>query len=109
MSVQCLQAFACALCDHRCCCCSHPCCCLQGTAFYALHSCINHSCRPNAEARCRPDGALQVVALTPIAVGEEVVISYIDESEGYAARQSALRDYGFACRCEACVQEAVQE
>ena len=37
--------------------------------------------------------------------GEEVTISYIDETMPLADRQEALRDYGFTCACAKCVAE----
>ena len=36
----------------------------------------------------------------------QVCVSYIDESQGYSARQAALRDYGFACTCERCAADS---
>ena len=44
--------------------------------------------------------ALQV--LRPIAQGEELVQSYIDESAPYLERVKALADYGFSCSCNKC-------
>lgn len=37
---------------------------------------------------------------------EQVCLSYIDESASYSERQAALRDYGFSCECEKCIEEA---
>ena len=79
----------------------------EGTGFYALQSCINHSCDPNAHAMKRDeedvDGAAVILAKQDIAPGQEVTISYIDESMGYDDRQRALQDYGFQCRCPRCL------
>jgi hypothetical protein len=48
----------------------------EGSAFYALQSCLNHSCRPNAHAFKRDgqdtDGAAVILAKRTIAAGEEV-------------------------------------
>lgn len=78
----------------------------EGTAFYALQSCINHSCDPNAHAMKRADvdvdGSAVILAKRRIAPGDEITISYIDESMDFEDRQSALRDYGFQCRCTRC-------
>ncbi|KAG5226537.1 histone-lysine N-methyltransferase ATXR [Salix suchowensis] len=66
--------------------------CCQGTAFYPLQSCINHSCCPNAHAFKRDedrDGQAAIVTLKPIRKGEEAL----------------LEDYGFKCRCNACLEE----
>lgn len=81
--------------------------CVDGTAFYALQSCINHSCQPNAHAmRSEQDlnCSAVIVAKEPIAAGQEITISYIDEELPYAERQVALQDYGFVCKCVLCQQ-----
>ncbi len=48
----------------------------EGSAFYALQSCCNHSCAPNAHAFKRAqidtDGRATILARKPIAPGEEV-------------------------------------
>ncbi|XP_029117181.1 histone-lysine N-methyltransferase ATXR2 isoform X1 [Elaeis guineensis] len=82
--------------------------CCQGTAFFPLQSCMNHSCCPNAKAFKRDedrDGHAVIVALRPISIGEEITISYIDEDLPYDERQVQLADYGFRCRCARCLQE----
>ncbi|XP_027170995.1 histone-lysine N-methyltransferase ATXR2 [Coffea eugenioides] len=82
--------------------------CCEGTAFFPLQSCMNHSCNPNAKAFKREedrDGQAVLVALQPIHKGEEVTISYIDEELPYEERQSLLADYGFRCRCPKCLDE----
>lgn len=83
--------------------------CCQGTAFFPLQSCMNHSCRPNAKAFKREedrDGQATIIALQPIAKGEEITISYIDEDLPFEARQALLADYGFRCGCSKCLEEA---
>ncbi|KAH0984131.1 hypothetical protein GBA52_011308 [Prunus armeniaca] len=75
--------------------------CCQGTAFYPLQSCMNHSCSPNAKAFKREedrDGQATIIALKPISKGEEVTISYVDEDLPFEERQALLADYGFTCR-----------
>lgn len=82
--------------------------CCQGTAFFPLQSCMNHSCCPNAKAFKREedrDGQATIIALKPIHKGEEVTISYIDEELPFEERQALLADYGFKCRCPKCLQE----
>ncbi|KAK9805419.1 hypothetical protein WJX73_003394 [Symbiochloris irregularis] len=77
----------------------------EGTAFYSLQSCINHSCDPNAHAMKGPedlDGSAVLLAKRGINAGEEITISYIDESMEYEDRRVALLDYGFECRCVRC-------
>ncbi|KAJ0113528.1 hypothetical protein Patl1_02063 [Pistacia atlantica] len=82
--------------------------CCQGTAFFPLQSCMNHSCCPNAKAFKREedrDGQATIIACRPISKGEEVTISYIDEDLPYEERQALLADYGFKCRCPKCLKE----
>ncbi|XVE66312.1 hypothetical protein DITRI_Ditri08aG0070600 [Diplodiscus trichospermus] len=82
--------------------------CCQGTAFFPLQSCMNHSCCPNAKAFKREedrDGQATIIALGPICKGEEVTISYIDEDLTFEERQALLADYGFRCRCARCLDE----
>ncbi|XP_073060880.1 histone-lysine N-methyltransferase ATXR2 isoform X2 [Primulina eburnea] len=83
----------------------------EGTAFFPLQSCINHSCIPNAKAFKRDedrDGQATIVALRPICKGEEVTISYIDEDVPYKERHELLADYGFRCKCPRCLEEEPQ-
>ncbi|XP_042971748.1 histone-lysine N-methyltransferase ATXR2 isoform X3 [Carya illinoinensis] len=82
--------------------------CCQGTGFFPLQSCMNHSCCPNAKAFKREedrDGQATLIALGPISKGEEVTISYVDEDLPLEERQALLADYGFKCKCPKCLQE----
>ncbi|KAF7823119.1 Histone-lysine N-methyltransferase ATXR2 [Senna tora] len=82
--------------------------CCQGTAFFPLQSCMNHSCCPNAKAFKREedrDGQATIIALRSICKGEEITISYVDEDLPFEERQASLADYGFRCRCPKCVEE----
>ena len=84
---------------------------VEGTAFYAVQSCVNHSCQPNAEALRSgddPNSFAVIVAVQDILAGDEVTISYIDESLPYGERQEALQDYGFVCCCPLCEQQQQQ-
>ncbi|KAL6651985.1 hypothetical protein ACP70R_010910 [Stipagrostis hirtigluma subsp. patula] len=84
---------------------SVPC---EGTAFFPLQSCMNHSCCPNAKAFKRDedkDGHAVIIALKPISKDDEITISYIDEDLPYEERQAELADYGFTCTCSKCQEE----
>lgn len=82
----------------------------QGTGFYAVQSTINHSCIPNAKAVCLPNSQLEVLALSSLPAGAEVLLSYIDEEgAGREERQVMLRDYGFVCKCERCEAEGLAD
>ncbi|KAI4319842.1 hypothetical protein MLD38_033395 [Melastoma candidum] len=81
----------------------------EGTAFFPIQSCMNHSCQPNARAFKREedrDGEATILACKPIHKGEEITISYIDESLPFEERRAALPDYGFTCRCSKCQEES---
>lgn len=83
--------------------------CCQGTAFFPLQSCLNHSCSPNAKAFKREedrDGQAVILALRRISKGEEITISYIDEQLAYEERRASLADYGFDCKCAKCLEES---
>ncbi|XP_057977864.1 histone-lysine N-methyltransferase ATXR2 [Malania oleifera] len=83
----------------------------EGTAFFPLQSCMNHSCCPNAKAFKREediDGQATIISLRPIFKGEEITISYIDEDLPYEERQALLADYGFRCSCLKCLKERRQ-
>ncbi|KAG2306538.1 hypothetical protein Bca52824_026286 [Brassica carinata] len=83
--------------------------CCQGTAFFPLQSCMNHSCCANAKAFKREedrDGQAVIIALRRISKNEEVTISYIDEELPYKERQALLADYGFTCKCPKCLEDS---
>jgi hypothetical protein len=83
---------------------------LDGTSFYALTCKINHSCDPNVIVTysSTEEKGLQanLLVLRPIGEGEELVQSYIDQSQPLAARRVALLDYGFTCMCSKCMAES---
>ncbi|KAL5730979.1 Histone-lysine N-methyltransferase atxr2 [Ranunculus cassubicifolius] len=86
--------------------------CCDGSAFFPLHSCLNHSCDPNAKAFKRDedrDGQAIISAIRPIQKGEEITISYIDEDLPWKERQALLADYGFKCKCSKCLEEEGEE
>lgn len=49
---------------------------IDGTPRYNVARYINHSCRPNAEARGRKGGGIGIVALRRIEPGEEITYHY---------------------------------
>ncbi|KAK0392320.1 hypothetical protein NLU13_1816 [Sarocladium strictum] len=64
----------------------------------------NHSCVPNAFVQfIGRDAVLR--AETPIAVGDEIEISYTDNMQSLPVRQAQLEDYFFQCRCSRCVED----
>ena len=90
---------------------------IEGTGFYPLHSCLNHSCDPNVlvlfesetedEEEESQTSKCYVYALKDIARGEEVVVSYLDDSDlklSTNERKKLLLDYMEDCLCSVCVK-----
>lgn len=80
---------------------------LEGTALFALCCCANHSCEPSCDIIYdseRPTDPLraQLVANRHIEKGEELSISYIDETDDIENRRAATAEYGFICECARC-------
>ena len=77
--------------------------------MFRIHSCINHSCNPNAHmtfSGAEHRGHAWVRALRDIVEGEEILISYVDPTLPLASRQAKLREqYLFTCACTRCIQE----
>lgn len=67
---------------------------IAGNALYMLSSLYNHSCAPNAKILFEHSNQAHVIAVKPISKGEEIVISYIDESLPKKERQFHLQPYG---------------
>lgn len=67
---------------------------------------INHSCSPNAHVCFYPEGKLSgrmvVHALRPLAMGEEIQISYFSILLASTQRQAKAQKWGFTCRCPGC-------
>lgn len=81
----------------------------QGTGYFPLVCCANHSCKPNAKATRRTGNDIGqdvcLMAVRNIRKGEEVFITYIDATMSLEDRTTALEDYGFTCTCELCEDE----
>merc|ERR1711939_901583 len=81
-----------------------------GCALSVYMGYTNHSCEPNAQATIDDDGFVCLRAIRPIAVGEEVSISYVDLSSNYDERQKVLTEhYGFTCKCGRCKRDLKQK
>lgn len=68
---------------------------------------INHSCLPNCFSGYNPTTGMRIVSARPIAKGEEITFSYINNIDRLEQRRKKLREnYYFDCGCQKCVQEA---
>ncbi|KAJ3793576.1 hypothetical protein GGU11DRAFT_394491 [Lentinula aff. detonsa] len=69
---------------------------------------FNHSCSPNARYTYHePSKQERIIALTDIAEGEQIYVSYLQGRNVYASPRSKRRQtlssrYGFCCQCTAC-------
>lgn len=72
------------------------------TGLWVCAARINHSCVPNTEKEFIGDMML-IRAKRPIAAGEELLHSYVDETSSYRTRRDALMTtWGFECGCDLC-------
>ncbi|KAI1496908.1 hypothetical protein F5X99DRAFT_413649 [Biscogniauxia marginata] len=71
---------------------------------------MNHDCRPNADYYFDPVTLTHHIhAIAPIAPGEEITISYIDNVQPLSARQSRIQGtWHFTCSCRQCTQSTAQ-
>ena len=82
----------------------------EGAGLFAKQSTINHSCNPNTTVEFPFNNhELVVNAAKNIQVGDEILISYLDECEVERSRHSrikALREnYLFTCDCTKCTEQ----
>jgi hypothetical protein len=78
-----------------------------GSGHYPTIARMNHSCDPNVEWKfVNGTAEVELVALRPISQGEELFISYIDQTMDVSHRREKLRSlYGFLCECWRCITE----
>eukprot|EP01103_Thecamoeba_quadrilineata_P002444 TRINITY_DN123_c0_g1_i1.p1 TRINITY_DN123_c0_g1~~TRINITY_DN123_c0_g1_i1.p1 ORF type:complete len:401 (-),score=74.24 TRINITY_DN123_c0_g1_i1:66-1268(-) len=78
----------------------------RGIAVYVSPSFLNHDCDPNLTLRRHETALLEFIASRAIEEGEELSISYIDNSESvFARRQKLSTNYLFFCQCNKCKEE----
>ncbi|EJD34840.1 hypothetical protein AURDEDRAFT_75805 [Auricularia subglabra TFB-10046 SS5] len=71
-------------------------------AVMQIMSRANHSCKPNTKS-CRQKYQATYTASRDIAPGEEITVTYIDETRPKAERRKELKTkYFFTCTCELC-------
>ena len=79
-----------------------------GQALFPLLCLVNHSCAPSATTRYsswKGRTMVRVEALRDVRKGEELSVSYVDETQSLAEREKALAAYGFACACPLCAAQ----
>lgn len=79
-------------------------------AINPFYSFINHSCDPNAQyGGASDDSSVTILAIKPIAKGEEICVSYLDSDNrklGVKERQKLLTAWvGEVCFCQKCKVE----
>ncbi|CAG2106492.1 unnamed protein product [Medioppia subpectinata] len=75
-----------------------------GAGLYAQYLTLGHSCQPNsAYLLVGKDLSIQLRAMRPIAVGEEITISFVTLSKSRDDRQKALKLWSIDCECDKCV------
>ena len=81
----------------------------SGKAVYILGSFFNHSCDPSVDVVWpHNDGRVAFVTKRLITAGEQLFVSYIDESSPEASRRALLLDgWGINCQCAKCVEDRV--
>lgn len=81
------------------------------SGLFELHHLLNHSCNPNCAVssmgeHIKNKPGLKVFNRRPLKSGEELAISYIDESMPRKLRRQILHDaYDFWCLCARCTYE----
>ncbi|CEM04249.1 unnamed protein product [Vitrella brassicaformis CCMP3155] len=78
----------------------------KGYALFPVFSLLNHSCEPNSESTYVDRNTISAFTTRDVAAGEELTISYIDNTMSLADRREELRGYGFVCTCPKCEREA---
>lgn len=78
------------------------------SGLYAVASLFNHSCSPNVAVKSPSfSGHEQTfVATRDIKQGEELFVSYHDESDVKSRRRYLHKSYYFWCKCPRCTKEA---
>ncbi|OII71133.1 hypothetical protein cand_025490 [Cryptosporidium andersoni] len=75
---------------------------IKAACICTIQSCFNHSCEPNCYVHAIDDATVVVTTNKEILLGEELTISYIDNTLDYESRKSLLKNYHFECTCNLC-------
>ena len=81
----------------------------SAAALYQAGSIFNHSCAPNCAATYE-ESLLSIRTIRPVKEGEELTVSYVDESATTVQRRAELwRRYRFFCCCRRCTDPAERD
>lgn len=72
-----------------------------GKAVFLLRSLVGHSCVPNA-AQTFSNKHLEIRAMKPIKMGEEITIDFAKGANPQVRRQILNNQYYFECKCSRC-------
>lgn len=78
---------------------------LKGACICVIQSCFNHSCDPNCHVHSVDDSTVYVTTNRDISKGEELTISYIDNTLPLSDRRNLIQNYHFTCCCKLCVMD----
>lgn len=78
----------------------------EGIGLFLIASSCNHSCDPNCEVIFAENNTMSLIAKKEIKQGEQILHSYIEETQSVEGRAEDLKEYGFVCNCARCQQES---
>lgn len=78
---------------------------INGGCICIIQSCFNHSCDPNCHVHTLDDSTIYVDTNRDITKGEELTISYVDNTLPLADRRNIIKNYHFTCNCPLCKRE----
>ncbi|KAH7646959.1 SET domain containing with a cysteine cluster at the C-terminus [Cryptosporidium bovis] len=82
---------------------------IRGACICTIQSCFNHSCDPNCCVYSMGDSTVYISTIRDIKEGEELTISYIDNTLPLTERKKLIHNYHFECNCNICLtQEKVE-
>lgn len=74
--------------------------------LYKLFSKANHSCSPNVSVHAPLNGTGQLVCMRPIAIGDEIYVSYLDDADllrtALSRKKLLFNSWEFECSCARC-------
>jgi len=82
----------------------------DGVGIYQKGSFFNHNCAPNVTRDfSKNDFYVEFSAMEPIKKGQQLFAEYVVRSKPVKSRRKKLlRNYGFLCNCERCVEELAE-